>query len=145
MENPLLCTTFPHIQPKMATVQRRVSHRWSNEVNQLVQRRSTFKHSVPEVKIRRDESRKWSITDVANRKPALTRHMSHMSTRHTSITLVERAREAVISTKLRRQKSDLEQEVKLQQAKRRRFVLEKRDSVHHDEATSSHETINVEV
>ena len=145
MENPVHRSSLPYIQPGMARVQRRASHRWAPEVSELVQRRPTFKHSVPEVTIHRADSRKWPMTDVTNHKPPLTRHMSHITTRHAPITLIEKTRDAVISTKLRRQKSDLEQEVKLQQAKRRRFALEKRESMRKEETASSSETLTTEV
>ena len=127
-------TNLPHIQHGVAKIQRRASHRWAPEVERLIQRRPTFKQSVPEIHIRREESQR----DVTPRRP-LTRHMSHMSSssaggsgggvtstaRTPQMVLIEKARDAVISTKLRRQKSDLEQEVKLQQAKRRRYAAER--------------------
>lgn len=135
MENPLLPVAFPLIQPGATQIHRRPSQRWASEVDELIRRRPSFKHSTPEVTIRREQSRKWPMTEVTNRRP-LTRHMSHMA-HEPSIVLIEKARDGVISTKLRRQKSDLEQEVKLQQAKRRRYVAIRRDSVANSERSES--------
>ena len=120
---------------------RRPSNRWLSEVHQLTRTQSIAKRLSMDLTPGRRQSmtsrsqhdRRLSFADVITPRRTLTARgapvhprMSHVSS---TIVLVEKAREHVISTKLRRQKSDCEQEIKLAQIKRRRFA-------HHRHQTS---------
>ena len=137
-------------------VQRRQSKRWISEVKQLTHRPSTLtKRSTievtpgrrPSMTSRSQNNRRMSFADVITPRLASTARLDtpvhpRMSQVSTNIVLVEKVRDHVISTKLRRQKSDLEQEIKLAQIKRRRFTHNNRNN---DDVNDKNDVMNVQL